>query len=261
VRHLEPRNRPPAAPTPPPPRREASNKLEPAAAFLIPASGGQFRRPGAAQVGDLDPHHSARDLDRDCDRPAGITRPAMPNAVAEYLAHQHGSIIRARVTVTSRAATKARATRARSARPASVTVSRTASPAISATTFPAARTPGEITRAIGATHRDGRSTWCRASSLDEPLDRGPESRQAATHTAHWPRFPSAMRPWTPQHNALQRYKVTRHGTEKNAPVAREFAAIGAFSQVAAGVVSRFRTSRTGCLKTSRTSGAASLPRC
>ena len=35
-----------------------------------------------------------------------------------------------------------------------------------------------------------------------------------------PRFPSAMRPSTPQHNALRRYKVTHHGTEKNAPLAR-----------------------------------------
>ena len=30
-------------------------------------------------------------------------------------------------------------------------------------------------------------------------------------TAPWPRFSSAMRPWTPQHDGLQRYKVT-HAT-------------------------------------------------
>ena len=48
-------------------------------------------------------------------------------------------------------------------------------------------------------------------------ERAPEPRQAATHTAPWPRFPSAMRPWTPQHNALQRYKVTHAGTEKKRP--------------------------------------------
>ena len=47
----------------------------------------------------------------------------------------------------------------------------------------------------------------------QPPERALEPRQAATHTAPWPRFPSAMRPWTPQHNALQRYKVTHRGTE------------------------------------------------
>jgi hypothetical protein len=54
-----------------------------------------IRVPGSAPVGDLDPHRTARDLDRNCDRLAGITRPAMPNAVAEYLAHQQDSNIRA----------------------------------------------------------------------------------------------------------------------------------------------------------------------
>jgi len=36
-------------------------------------------------------------------------------------------------------------------------------------------------------------------------------------TAPWPRFPSAMRPWTPRHNALQRSKATHAGTEKKRP--------------------------------------------
>ena len=45
-------------------------------------------------------------------------------------------------------------------------------------------------------------------------ERAPEPRQAATHTAPWPRFPSAIRPWTPQHNALQRYKVTRRDRDE-----------------------------------------------
>jgi hypothetical protein len=39
---------------------------------------------------------------------------------------------------------------------------------------------------------------------------------------------SAMRPWMPQHSAQQRDKVTHHGTEKNGPLAREFAASGRF---------------------------------
>jgi hypothetical protein len=53
--------------------------------------------------------------------------------------------------------------------------------------------------------------------LAAPPERAPEPRQAATHTAPWPRFPSAMRPWTPQHNALQRYKVTHAGTKQKRP--------------------------------------------
>jgi hypothetical protein len=31
-------------------------------------------------------------------------------------------------------------------------------------------------------------------------------------------IPSAMRPWTPRHTGLQRYKVTHAGTEKKRPV-------------------------------------------
>jgi hypothetical protein len=59
--------------------------------------------------------------------------------------------------------TNARATRARSARPASVTVSRTARPAISAPPSRPPR-PREFTRAGGRTHRDERPTRRQTSS-------------------------------------------------------------------------------------------------
>jgi hypothetical protein len=49
-------------------------------------------------------------------------------------------------------------------------------------------------------------------------------------------IPSAIYPWTPRHSGRQRYKVTHHGTEKNGPHSREYAANGPFSQVVAGVV-------------------------
>jgi hypothetical protein len=49
------------------------------------------------------------------------------------------------------------------------------------------------------------------------------------------RIPSAICPWTPRHSAPQRYKVTHHGTQKNGPHSREFAASGPFSQAVAGV--------------------------
>src|ERR1035437_5308852 len=45
------------------------------------------------------------------------------------------------------------------------------------------------------------------------------------------RNPSAMRPWTPQYDGLQRDKVTHAGTEQNGPLAREFAASGPFALV------------------------------
>ena len=112
--------------------------------------------------------------------------------------------------------TNARASRARSARPASVTVSRTARPAISAPAFPAAHAPGNHAG------RRADTTGCTLDSAANvkpgtPPERAPEPRQAATHTAPWPRFPSAMRPWTPQHHGLQRDKVTHDGTEKKRP--------------------------------------------
>src|ERR1017187_7754005 len=48
-------------------------------------------------------------------------------------------------------------------------------------------------------------------------ERAPMGQRAATHTAPCPLRPSAICPWTPQHAALQRYKVTHHGTEKKRP--------------------------------------------
>ena len=43
------------------------------------------------------------------------------------------------------------------------------------------------------------------------------AKPTVPRTAPRPRFPSAMRPWTPQHSGLQRYKVTHHGTEQKRP--------------------------------------------
>jgi hypothetical protein len=57
-------------------------------------------------------------------------------------------------------------------------------------------------------------------------ERVPEPRQAATHTAPWPQFPSAIRPWTAQHADLQRYKVTHPRTETKQPVSQENPASG-----------------------------------
>src|ERR1017187_8913308 len=71
------------------------------------------------------------------------------------------------------------------------------------------------------THGDARPTRRRMSSR-KPRHRGPSVAVRETadgaHRPSWrhPR-PSAMRPWTPQHNGLQRYRVTHTGTEKKRP--------------------------------------------
>ena len=95
------------------------------------------------------------------------------------------------------------------------------------------------------------STQRRMSSRNAPADhvRGRPWKPAVQRTAPTTRTPSAICPWPPQHSALQRDKVTHGGTEKNGPHSRGCAATGPFSQVVAsvvaGVVSSFRTCRTG----------------
>jgi hypothetical protein len=84
---------------PSPPRREARNELKPPAAFRIPASSAQLRHLRAAAIGHLhtDKTVPRADRHRDRDRPARSTRPAMPDTIAEQLAHQQGGVIPARV--------------------------------------------------------------------------------------------------------------------------------------------------------------------
>jgi hypothetical protein len=45
-------------------------------------------------------------------------------------------------------------------------------------------------------------------------------KPTVTPTARQARPPSAIRPWTPQYDGLQRDKVTHAGTDKNGPLAR-----------------------------------------
>jgi hypothetical protein len=112
--------------------------VEPPAVFRVTASGSRF---WPAPVGDLDPDNVVRHLDRD--RLAGGNRAAVPQTLGEKLAHQQGGHVRAQMTGAKHPLYNARARLARSARPASVTVSRTARPAISAPAFPAALAPGK----------------------------------------------------------------------------------------------------------------------
>src|ERR1017187_5322001 len=82
---------------PPPPRREARNELKPPAAFRIPARTVQLRYFRAAAIGHLHTDKTVPRADRDRDRPARSPRPAMPDPIAEQLAHQQAGVIPARV--------------------------------------------------------------------------------------------------------------------------------------------------------------------
>jgi hypothetical protein len=97
VRQLKPRDGAPAAPSPSPPGRKAGNEVEPPAVFRVAASGSRCWHPWPAPVGDLDPDDVVSRLDRDRDRLAGGTRPAMPQAIGEKLAHQQGGHVPAGV--------------------------------------------------------------------------------------------------------------------------------------------------------------------
>ena len=125
----EPGHGPPAAPPPAPPGGQGRDQFQSPAALRVPASRAQPRHPGPAAVGDLDPDQAVSGRHRDRDRPPGKARAAVPDAVAEQLAHQQDRGILARVPGPSTPPVKARATRARSASPASVTLSRSAAPA------------------------------------------------------------------------------------------------------------------------------------
>ena len=63
-------------------------------------------------------------------------------------------------------------------------------------------------------------------SVARPSSRPPSvavrAKPTVPHTAPGPGFPSAMRPWTPRYDGLQRYKVTHAGTEKKTARRRAF---------------------------------------
>lgn len=52
--------------------------------------------------------------------------------------------------------------------------------------------------------------------------RGRPWKADGPHTAPTPRTPSAICPWTPQHSALQRYKMTRRRIQKKRPASARF---------------------------------------
>ena len=107
--------------------------------FRLITGGPQLRHSPAAAVSDVDPDHAAGGPDRD--RLPLRAPAAVPDAVAEQLTSSAASSPHG-CPGPSTSETNTRAARARSARPASVTVSRTVAPAITAPAFPAAVAPG-----------------------------------------------------------------------------------------------------------------------
>ena len=94
---LEPGHRLPAMPPRPPPYGQFCHEPHPPAALRIAAGRPQFRHPRPAAAGDLDPDHTVPRPDRDRDRLPCSARAAVPDTVAEQLAHQQGGVIPARM--------------------------------------------------------------------------------------------------------------------------------------------------------------------
>ena len=183
VRKLEPRRGAPAAPSPAPPRGKAANEMEPPAVFRVAASGARLRHPRPAPVGDLNPDNAVHHLDRDRDRLAGGTRALCRRLLEKSSLTSNAATSPHGCLGPSTSATNARAARARSARPASVTLSRTATLAITAPRPSPAAPPRETSRAVGG-RRDmhaqlrrerqaGATGSARASSVARPWSRPP----------------------------------------------------------------------------------------
>jgi hypothetical protein len=238
------RRRAAASPTAPrgPQRAEARDRL--------PRRGRQDAAPASrpGSVGDLDPDGAVSGDDRDCNRFPGSTRAGVPDTVAEYLADQQDGHVSAWVP----GAERLRDECSGGPRPLRPPGERHAlpdgQPSHHRTRPSPAAPPRETGRAAGG-RRDMHAQLRRERQADttglrrplpvaRPWSRPPSvavrAKPTVPRTAPRPRFSSATRPWTPQHNGLQRPKVTHAGTEKNAPPARDIAASGAFSQRVAG---------------------------
>jgi len=223
-------NRPPP---PPPPRRQPRNKLKPPAAFRIAARRTQLRRPRPGTIGDLDPDNAVPGPDRDRHRPPGSTRAAGPDRITEDLADQQDGRISARVP-RAEYLTDERTGGPRPAPPARQ-ASRSPGPSSPHPPCPGRPAPGNRPGS-GRTQRHARSAQPRTSSRARGRLRGPLSvarpwsrppsvavhaKPTAPHTAPWPRFPSAIRPWTPRQAAPQRSTMTHHGQRRNSPHSRD----------------------------------------
>jgi hypothetical protein len=236
VAQFEPRHHPPAAPPPAPPRRKARNKLKPPTTFRVTARRTQLRCPLPGAIGNLYPDEALPGSDHDRDRLPGSTRAAVPDRITEDLADQQLRRLSARVSGAEHFPDE----RAGGTRPLRPPGKRHAlpdrHPGHHRTRPSPPAPPRETGRAAGgrremhaqlhrerqAAHGPPPPTWSVARPWSRPPSVAVRAKPTVPRTAPWPRFPSAMRPWTPQHNALQRYKVTHAGTEKKRPASARY---------------------------------------
>jgi hypothetical protein len=193
------------------------------AALSLVVRSAQHRDAVRLAAGDLDPHASVPDHDGDRDRFPRHGRAAVEQTVGHHLAGQENRDVTARVQ------------RAKQTPHERTRLPHLIGPARERRTLPNRRPSHPRTHPSPAvrprtpqgsnqTQGNARSTQPPTSSRTHPPDwvpaghaRARSGRAASTHTAPWPEFPSAVCPWTPQHPALQRYKVTHTGTEQKRP--------------------------------------------
>ena len=153
--------------------------------------------------------------------PPRSARPAVSDTIAEQLAHQQRGVVPARVPGTEHPGCE----RGGDTRPLLPPGHRHALPDRYPShqrtrPSPPSTIPGESHRAAGRTHVDARSTQ-RLTSSRTPSRRGLSVAVRGKPTVHTDRpgarILSAMRPWTPRHRDLQRYKVTHGGTRRKRP--------------------------------------------
>ena len=198
---LKPRYGPSAAPSPSPPGRKAGNEVESPAVFRIAAGRARLRHPWPAPVGDLDPDNVVRRLDRDGYR---LAREHPSRYAAGYWRKARPPAMPPRPRTGARGLAPPRRTNGRPVpAPPVPQASRSPGPPAQPSAHPPSRPPSSPGNRAGRRADTCGCTLDSAANVKarQPPERAPEPRQAATHTAPWPRFPSAMRPWTPQHNA------------------------------------------------------------
>ena len=148
-----------------------------------------------------------------------VTPPALDwpcQALSLKNSHQQDRDIPAQAAKTELPLCERAGTRARSGRPASVTLPQ------------AATQPMPMHARLRPAPQAGNTD----AGADRPW---PSVEMPTVHTTvHTPRTPSAMRPWTAQHDGLRRYEMTHDGTSETARLARQFAASGPFPLVVAG---------------------------
>jgi len=240
VPQLEPGHRLPAVPSPAPPRGQPLHELKSATPFRLAAGQAQLRHPRPAPVGDLHPDDAARGSNYHGDRPAGSTRKAVPDAIAEKLTDQECRLSPAWMPRAEHPSHE-RASNSRTLRPPG---KRHAlpdrHPGHHRTRPSPAAPPRETSRAAGG-RRDMHAQLRRERQADttgppRALVRGSSvvaapsvavrAKPTVPRTAPGHRFPSAIRPWIHGYNGTRRHKAARPGTDTKQPASQENPASG-----------------------------------